>query len=141
MFRSIETTELSAEETHHHVLQFVYGARNYWDSDVTAVTSLKIGGFFSVQPAYDANASSDVKLLDQHHKLVEHNMVVMLILFNQLVEHNKVVMLILFNQLVMLITRFRVAVAVCITSCLNRLFWLGFSSGVVILWGFIKLNH
>ena len=74
---------------------------------MTAVNSLKIGGFFSVQPAYDANASSNVKQLDQHHKLV---------------EHNKVVMLILFNQLVMLITRLRVAVAVCITSCLNRLF-------------------
>ena len=28
-FRLIKTTELSMEETHHHVLQFVYG-RNLW---------------------------------------------------------------------------------------------------------------
>ena len=47
--------------------------------------------FFSVQPARDANANSNVKLLDQHHKLVEQNKVV-------------IVMLILFKQLVMLIT-------------------------------------
>ena len=74
---------------------------------MTAVTSLKIESFFSVQPARDANVNSNVKLVDQHHKLV---------------EQNKVVMLILFNQLVILITRLRVAVAVCITCCWNRLF-------------------
>ena len=70
---------------------------------MTAVTSLKIEAFFSFQPGHDANVNSNMKLLDQHHKLV---------------ERNKVVMLIRFNQLVIL----RVAVAVCITSCLNRLF-------------------
>ena len=73
----------------------------YGDRDVTAVTSLRIEAFFSVHPAYDANANSNVKLLDQHHKLV---------------EQNKVVMLILFHQLVILITQLRVAVVVCITS-------------------------
>ena len=57
----------------------------YGDRDVVAVTSLKIEAFFSVQPARDANVNSNVKLLDQHHKLVEQNKVVMLILFNQLV--------------------------------------------------------
>ena len=57
----------------------------YGDRDVTAVTSPKIEAFFSVQPARDANVNSNVKLLDQHHKLVEQNKVVMLILFNQLV--------------------------------------------------------
>ena len=57
----------------------------YGDRDVVAVTSLKIEAFFSVQPAGDANVNSNVKLLDQHHKLVEQNKVVMLILFNQLV--------------------------------------------------------
>ena len=50
------------------------------DRDVTAVTSLKIKAFVSVQPARDANANSNVKLLDQHHKLVEQNKVVMLIM-------------------------------------------------------------
>ena len=30
MFRPSETTEVSMEETHHHVLQFVYGTRNLW---------------------------------------------------------------------------------------------------------------
>ena len=30
MFRPSETTELSMEETHYHVLQFVYGTRNLW---------------------------------------------------------------------------------------------------------------
>ena len=30
MFRLSETTEVSMEETHHHVLQFVYGTRNLW---------------------------------------------------------------------------------------------------------------
>jgi len=30
MFRPSETTEASMEETHHHVLQFVYGTRNLW---------------------------------------------------------------------------------------------------------------
>ena len=30
MFRPSETTEVSIEETHHHVLQFVYGTRNFW---------------------------------------------------------------------------------------------------------------
>ena len=30
MFRLSETLELSMEETHHHVLQFVYGARKLW---------------------------------------------------------------------------------------------------------------
>ena len=30
MFRPSETTEVSLEKTHHHVLQFVYGTRN-WD--------------------------------------------------------------------------------------------------------------
>ena len=57
----------------------------YGDRDVVAVTSLKIEAFFSVQPARDANVNSNVKLLDQHHKLVEQNKVVMLILFNQIV--------------------------------------------------------
>ena len=57
----------------------------YGDRDVVAVTSLKIDAFFSVQPARDANVNSNVKLLDQHHKLVEQNKVVMLILLNQLV--------------------------------------------------------
>ena len=57
----------------------------YGDRDVVAVTSLKIEAFFSVQPARDANVNNNVKLLDQHHKLVEQNKVVMLILFNQLV--------------------------------------------------------
>ena len=33
MFRPSETTEVSMEETHHHVLQFVYGTRNYGDRD------------------------------------------------------------------------------------------------------------
>ena len=28
MFRPSETAEVSMEETHHHVLQFVYGTRN-----------------------------------------------------------------------------------------------------------------
>ena len=50
------------------------------DRDVTAVTSLKIKAFVSVQPARDANANSNVKLLDQHHKLVEQNKVVILIM-------------------------------------------------------------
>ena len=36
----------------------------YGDRDVTAVTSLKIKAFFSVQPARDANVNSNVKLLD-----------------------------------------------------------------------------
>ena len=102
-----------------------YGKISLW-GPAWGVTSLKIGGFFSVQLAYDANVNSNMKLLDQHHKLV---------------EYYKVVILILFNQLVMLITRLRVAVVVCITSWLNRLFWWRFSSGVVILWGFTKLNH
>ena len=79
----------------------------YGDRDVRAVISLKIEAFFSVLPARDANANSNVKLLAQHHKLIEQNMVVMLILF---------------NQLLMLIARLRVAVVVCITSWLNRLF-------------------
>ena len=57
----------------------------YGDRDVVAVTSLKIEAFFSVQPAREPNVNSNVKLLDQHHKLVEQNKVVMLILFNQLV--------------------------------------------------------
>ena len=57
----------------------------YGDRDVTAVYSLKIEAFFPVQLARDANAYCNVKLLDQHHKLVEQNKVVMLILFNQLV--------------------------------------------------------
>ena len=30
MFSPSETTEVSMEETHHHVLQFVYGTRNLW---------------------------------------------------------------------------------------------------------------
>ena len=30
MFRPSETTEVSMEETYHHVLQFVYGTRNLW---------------------------------------------------------------------------------------------------------------
>ena len=30
MFRPSETTEVSMEETHHHVLQFVYVTRNLW---------------------------------------------------------------------------------------------------------------
>ena len=30
MFRPSETTEVSMEETHHHVLQFVYGTKNLW---------------------------------------------------------------------------------------------------------------
>ena len=30
MFRPSETTEVSMEETHYHVLQFVYGTRNLW---------------------------------------------------------------------------------------------------------------
>ena len=30
MFRPSETTEVSMEETHHHVLQFIYGTRNLW---------------------------------------------------------------------------------------------------------------
>ena len=30
MFIPSETTEVSMEETHHHVLQFVYGTRNLW---------------------------------------------------------------------------------------------------------------
>ena len=30
MFRPSETTEVSMEETHHHVLQFVFGTRNLW---------------------------------------------------------------------------------------------------------------
>ena len=30
MFRPSETTKVSLEETHHHVLQFVYGIRNLW---------------------------------------------------------------------------------------------------------------
>ena len=29
-FRLSETTEVSMEETHHHVLQFVYGIGNLW---------------------------------------------------------------------------------------------------------------
>ena len=28
MFKPSETTEVSMEETHHHVLQFAYGTRN-----------------------------------------------------------------------------------------------------------------
>ena len=52
------------------------------DRDVTAVTSLRIEALFC---PCDANANSNVKLLDQHHKLVEQNKVVMLVLFNQLV--------------------------------------------------------
>ena len=30
MFKPSETTEVSMEETNHHVLQFVYGTRNLW---------------------------------------------------------------------------------------------------------------
>ena len=30
MFRPSKTTEVSMEETHHHILQFVYGIRNLW---------------------------------------------------------------------------------------------------------------
>ena len=30
MFRPSETTEVSMEEIHYHVLQFVYGTRNLW---------------------------------------------------------------------------------------------------------------
>ena len=30
MFRPSETTEVSMEETHHQVLQFVYGTKNLW---------------------------------------------------------------------------------------------------------------
>ena len=30
MFRPSETTEISTEETHHHLLQFVYGTINLW---------------------------------------------------------------------------------------------------------------
>ena len=63
----------------HTYIQKIDGYR-----DVTPVTSLKIEAFFSVQPARDANVNSNVKLLDQHHKLVEQNRVVMLILFNSL---------------------------------------------------------
>ena len=120
MFRPIETTELSMEETHYHVLQFVYGTRNLWRQGRDGCLLTKNQSFFSVQPARDANAYCNMKLLDQHYKLV---------------EQNKVVMLILFNRLVMLITLLRVAVAVCITRCLNRLFWWLFSSGLVIYGG------
>ena len=45
----------------------------YGDRDVTPVTSVKIEAFFSVQLARVANVNSNVKLLDQHHKLVEQN--------------------------------------------------------------------
>ena len=62
------------------MVQEIYGNR-----DMTAVTSLKIEAFFSVQPAGDANVNGNVKLRDQHHKLLEQNMVVMLIPFHQLV--------------------------------------------------------
>ena len=70
------------EETHHHVLQFVYGA---WRQGRDGCHLTKNRSLFSVQPARDANVNSNVKLLDQHHKLVEQNKVVMLILLNQLV--------------------------------------------------------
>ena len=50
---------------------------------MAAVTRLNIEAFFSVQPVCDANSNSNVKLLDQHHTLVEQNKVGMLILFNR----------------------------------------------------------
>ena len=38
MFRPSETTEVSMEETHHHVLQFVYGKRNLWRQGQCSIT-------------------------------------------------------------------------------------------------------
>ena len=71
-FRPIKTTELSMEETHHHFLQFVYG-RNLWTQGRDSCHLTKNEVFYSVQPACDTNANSNVKLLDQHHKLIEQN--------------------------------------------------------------------
>ena len=54
------------EKTHHHVLQFVFG-RNLWTQGRDGCHLTKNEVFFSVQPACDTNANSNVKLLDQHH--------------------------------------------------------------------------
>ena len=79
--------ELSMEETATTSFNLFMVQEIYGDRDVTAVSSPKIEAFFSFQSARDcdANAYCNVKLLDQHHKLLEQNNVVMLILLNQLV--------------------------------------------------------
>ena len=82
IIRPSKITELSMEKTHHHVFQFVYGTRNLWR--MWRLSLHWESKPFSVPPACDANPNSNVKLLDQHHKLAEQNKVVMLILFNQL---------------------------------------------------------